>query len=168
MIKDFLLLTIFPAGMAFAAATDLITMTVPNRLIAILTAGFFLAAALAGLSWSDIGLHMAVAGVALIVGFALFVPGWIGGGDAKLFAATALWIGPSLLLDFSLIAALIGGVLTLCIILLRSLPLPTALNDQGWLLKLHDAKAGVPYGIALAAAGLLVYPYTAFMGGLGG
>lgn len=168
MIMDLLLLTIFPAAMAFAAATDLITMTVPNRIVLALVAGFFLAAPLAGLSWSDIGVHIAVACVALAVGFALFAPGWIGGGDAKLFAATALWLGPNFLVVYSLTASLIGGLLTLFILYMRHLPLPSALNDQGWLLKLHDKKEGVPYGIALAAAGLLIYPYTPFMAGLSG
>jgi len=168
MIKDLLLLTIFPAAMAFAAATDLITMKVPNRIVLALVAGFFLAAALAGLSWSDIGMHIAVGCAALIVGFALFAPGWIGGGDAKLFAATALWLGPNFLLDYTLTAALLGGVLTLFILSMRRLPFPSALSNQGWLLKLHDTKEGVPYGIALAAAGLLVYPYTPFMAALGG
>ena len=167
MIKDLILLTIFPAAMAFAAATDLITMTVPNRIVLALVAGFFLAAPLAGLNWSDIGLHIAVGCAALAVGFALFAPGWIGGGDDKLFAATALWLGPNFLIEYSLTAALIGGVLTLLILYMRRLPLPSPLNDQSWLLKLHDTKEGVPYGIALAAAGLLVYPYTPFMTAIG-
>jgi len=168
MVKELLLLTIFPAAMAFAAATDLMTMTVPNRIVLALIAGFFVTATFAGLNWSDIGVHIAVACAALIVGFALFAPGWIGGGDAKLFAATVLWLGPNFLLDYSLSAALIGGVLTLFVLCMRRLPLPSALNDQGWLLKLHDTKEGVPYGIALAASGLLVYPYTPFMAALGG
>jgi prepilin peptidase CpaA len=153
--------------MAFAAATDLITMTIPNRVVLALVAGFFLVAPLAGLNWSDVGVHIAVGCAALAVGFALFAPGWIGGGDAKLFAATALWLGPNFLLNYSLTAALIGGVLTLLILSMRRLQLPSALNNQGWLLKLHDTKQGVPYGIALAAAGLLVYPYTPFMAALG-
>jgi prepilin peptidase CpaA len=42
------------------------------------------------------------------------------------------------------------------------------LNGQGWLVRLHNPKEGVPYGIALAAAGLLVYPQTPFMAALGG
>jgi prepilin peptidase CpaA len=94
--------------------------------------------------------------------------GWIGGGDAKLFAATTLWLGPQALFSYSLTTALIGGALTFAILLLRSMPLPMALAGQGWLVRLHDAKEGVPYGIALAAAGLLIYPDTPFMRALGG
>ena len=61
MIRDVLLLTIFPGAMAFAAATDLFTMTVPNRLVLVLTAGFFILAPMVGLGWADIGLHVALA-----------------------------------------------------------------------------------------------------------
>jgi prepilin peptidase CpaA len=166
MIKDFLLLTIFPGTMAFAAATDLFTMTVPNRLALALAAFFFVAAPLAGLGWSDIGLHVALAPAALVVTFALFSFGWIGGGDAKLFAATCLWLGPEALFSYSIYTALIGGALALVLLFWRGLPLPAMLSSQDWLVRLHDPREGVPYGLALAAAGLLVYPETPFMAAL--
>jgi prepilin peptidase CpaA len=166
MLKDLLLLTIFPGAMAFAAATDLFTMTLPNRIAIFLVAGFFVMAPLVGLGWQDIGLHAAVAAGALLVAFTFFHFGWIGGGDAKLFAATCLWLGPEQILAYSLYAALIGGALTIFLLMLRSIPLPIFLTSQGWLVRLHDREQGVPYGIALAAAGLLVYPDTPFMAAL--
>jgi prepilin peptidase CpaA len=167
MLKDALLITLFPACMAFAAATDLITMTVPNRIAMLLVAGFFMAAPLAGLGLSDIGMHVLVGTLALALAFFCFAMGWIGGGDAKLFAATTLWIGPGLIFTYSLTTALIGGALTLGILLWRGTPLPVAFAGLNWLARLHDAKEGVPYGIALAAAGLLAYPETAFMAAIG-
>jgi prepilin peptidase CpaA len=167
MIKDLLIVTIFPGRMALAAATDLVTMTLPNRLVLALAAGFFLVAPLAGFGWYDIGLHLAVGLVALAVAFALFSFGWIGGGDAKLFAATCLWFGPGAVLDYTLYAALLGGALTLLLLFWRNWPLPAMLTSQGWLTRLHSPKEGVPYGIALAAAGLLLYPETPFMAALG-
>jgi prepilin peptidase CpaA len=167
MIKDVLVLTVFPAAMALAAATDLFTMTVPNRIAIGLFAGFLLLAPMIGMGWTDIGIHIAVAAAALLIGFCLFAFGWIGGGDAKLFAATCLWLGPEMLLTYSVITALIGGALTLVLLFLRGVPLPAVLAGQGWLMRLHNAKEGVPYGIALATAGLLVYPDTPFMAALG-
>jgi prepilin peptidase CpaA len=167
MIKDLLVLTIFPGAMAFAAATDLFTMTIPNRLALILVAGFFLVAPLVGFGWSDLGLHFAIAVAALIIAFILFTFGWIGGGDAKLFAATCLWLGPEMLFNYSLYAALLGGLLTLGLLFWRTMPLPAVLTGQGWLVRLHSPKEGVPYGIALAAAGLFIYPQTPFMAALG-
>lgn len=168
MIRDILLLTIFPGAMAFAAATDLFTMTVPNRLVLVLAAGFFILAPMVGLGWADIGLHVAMAAAALVVTFFMFSKGWIGGGDAKLFAATCLWLGPAGMLPYSIYAALFGGALTFLLLLMRGIPLPAGLLSQGWLVRLHNAKEGVPYGIALAAAGLMVYPETPFMAALGG
>ena len=168
MIKDLLLLTIFPGAMALAAATDLFTMTVPNRIALVLVAGFLIAAPLVGLGWPEIGLHFGLAVAALVVTFTLFSFGWIGGGDAKLFAATCLWGGPAALLSYSVFSALIGGALTLALLFWRGVPLPAMLISQNWLVRLHDPKEGVPYGIALAAAGLLVYPQTPFMAALGG
>lgn len=167
MIIDFLIITIFPVAMALAAATDLFTMTIPNRIALLLVAGFAVLAPLVGLGLTEIGLHVAVATAALILTFAMFSLGWIGGGDAKLFAATCLWLGPASILVYGVYAALIGGALTLLILFLRSVPLPAALNSQGWLARLHSPQGGVPYGIALAAAGLLVYPDTPFMAALG-
>lgn len=168
MIKDLLILTIFPGAMALAAATDLLTMTVPNRLALALAAGFFVVAPLVGFGWTDIGLHVALALAALIVTFVLFSFGWIGGGDAKLFAATCLWFGPEAIFTYSIYTALLGGALTLLLVFWRNLPLPLMLTSQGWLVRLHSPKEGVPYGIALAVAGLLVYPDTPFMAALGG
>jgi prepilin peptidase CpaA len=167
MLKDALLITLFPAAMAFAAATDLITMTVPNRIAILLVAGFFVAAPLAGLGLSDIGLHVLMGMAALALAFGCFAMGWVGGGDAKLFAATALWLGPKLIFSYSLTTALLGGALTLAILFWRGMPLPIAFAGQNWLVRLHDTKQGVPYGIALAAAGLLAYPETAFMAAVG-
>jgi prepilin peptidase CpaA len=167
MLKDILLVTIFPAAMAFSAATDLFTMTVPNRIALLLVASFFVLAPLVGLGWTELGLHVALALVALVVSFVLFSFGWIGGGDAKLFAATCLWLGPQALLDYGVLAALLGGVLTLGLLFWRRFPLPATLTSQDWLVRLHSPREGVPYGIALAAAGLMVYPQTPFMAALG-
>ena len=167
MVRDVLLLSLFPGAMALAAASDLFTMRVPNALAIALAAGFFLAAPLAGLGWPEIGLHLGLAAIALAIGFGLFAFGWIGGGDAKLFAATCLWLGSEAILTYAIYATVIGGVLTLALLTWRAMPLPASLASQGWLVRLHRPNEGVPYAIALAASGLLVYPHTPFMAALG-
>lgn len=153
--------------MALAGVIDLLTMTVPNRLALTLAAAFFLVAPLVGLGWAVMGFHVALAIVALALGCVLFSFGWIGGGDAKLFAATCLWLGPETILAYSVYAAFFGGVLTLVLLLWRNLPLAATPMSQGWLVRLRSLKEGVPYGIPLAVAGLLVYPDTPFMAALG-
>src|SRR5690606_18374911 len=96
----------------------------------------------------------------LVAGFAFFAFGWVGGGDAKLAAATVLWVGPKELLPYLVYAALLGGALTLGILAIRRWPLPLMLSKIAWIGRLHDSKGGIPYGIALATAGILVYSRT--------
>ena len=93
MILELAILLLFPAMMALAGAMDLFTMTIPNRIPLLLVAGFVCIAPFAGFDWTDIGYHLAIGTAALLCGLFCFARGWIGGGDAKLFAATALWIG---------------------------------------------------------------------------
>jgi len=138
-------------------------MTIPNRLIIALAAGFFIMAALIGLGWADISVHVAVAIGAFALSLTLFWLGWIAGGDVKLFVATSLWIGPQLIVAYSLYASVLGGGLALIFLFWRALRLPSMLTSQGWLVRLHRPKEGIPYGIALAGAGLLIYPSTPFM-----
>jgi len=167
MLKELLILTVFPGAMALAAASDLFTMTLPNRLVLALVLFFFMMAPLVGLGWSDVGLHVALALLALAGTSSLFSFGWMGGGDVKLFAATCLWLNPETLIAYSVYAGLIGMALALALVLWRKMPLPAMLSSQDWMVRLHSPKGGVPYGIALAAAGLLVYPQSPFMAALG-
>lgn len=163
MPLQILLLGLFPAIMAFAAASDLLTMTISNRLSIALALGFFLAAIWIGMPAAEIGWHVVAALAVLAVAFGCFFFGWIGGGDAKLAAATALWFGFSHLMDYLLLAAVFGGALTLLILVLRQWPLPSIFARQRWIARLHAANSGVPYGIALAIAALIVYPETVFI-----
>ena len=163
MLTDTIRLLLFPALMAFAASSDLLTMTISNRISLALAGAFFLLTLVTGMSLAAIGMHLAAGALVLTVCFGFFSQGWIGGGDAKLASATALWFGFDFLLDYLIYASLFGGVLTLVLIQLRKLPLPGFLARQPWILRLHDTGGGIPYGIALAAAALVVYPTTAWM-----
>ena len=167
MVTDVIRLLLFPALMAFAASSDLLTMTISNRLSMALAGGFFLLTLITGMSLYAFGMHLAAAAIVLVIAFVFFSQGWIGGGDAKLVAATALWFGFDYLLDYLICASLFGGALTLAIIQFRKLPLPAVLARETWILRLHETGAGIPYGIALAAAALAVYPKTGWMPGYG-
>ena len=156
-------LVLFPALMAVAASSDLLTMTISNRITLILVGGFFVMALLVGMSATDVLLHMGAGATVLVLAFGCFAMGWIGGGDAKLAAATALWFGFDHLLIYLIYASLFGGALTLLLIQFRMIPLPQVLAAQVWVQRLHQKDGGVPYGIALAAAALVVYPDTIWM-----
>ncbi|MCW6506489.1 prepilin peptidase [Hyphomicrobiales bacterium BP6-180914] len=147
--------------MAYAAISDVLTMTIANRLSVLLVVGFVVLALLAGLPVAVIGLdHLACGAAVLLLTFTLFAFGWIGGGDAKLAAATAVWLGWSHLGDYGLLTSLLGAGLTLLILQFRRLALPEFCCRQAWLMRLHEKHNGVPYGVALAVAGLVIYPDT--------
>jgi prepilin peptidase CpaA len=167
MLTEAIVLTLFPGMMAFAASSDLFTMTIANRVSLILVAGFVLLAILTGMSPVDMAWHVAAGAAVLVLTFVMFNCGWVGGGDAKLAAATALWLGFAHLFDYLLYASVLGGALTVALIQFRMLPLPAPLARREWIERLHQRGGGVPYGIALAAAALLVYPHTEWMSAFG-
>jgi prepilin peptidase CpaA len=160
MILDIARLLLFPALIAFAAASDLFTMTISNRVSLALIAGFLVLAPLGGMGLQDMLSHLGAGAAVLAVAFTCFAMGWMGGGDAKVAAAVALWFGFDHLLNFLVYASLFGGALTLLLLQFRQWPLPYPLTSQAWLLRLHDKRSGVPYGIALAIGALMVYPET--------
>ena len=160
MILDLARLLLFPALMAFAAASDLFTMTISNRVSLALLAGFLVLALLTGMGFHDILLHVGAGAAMLAIAFTCFAMGWVGGGDAKVASGAALWFGFGHLLDYLLYASLFGGALTLLLLQFRQWPLPYPLAGQPWLLKLHAKESGIPYGIALAIGALMIYPET--------
>jgi prepilin peptidase CpaA len=160
MILDLTRLLLFPGLMAYAAVSDVSTMTISNRIPMLLIAGFAGLAFFSGMSPHAALLHLGAGGVVLVVAFTCFALGWIGGGDAKLAAAAALWFGFDHLLQYLVYASLFGGALTLLLLQFLQWPLPYALGQQDWLMRLHHKDTGIPYGVALALGALLIYPET--------
>ena len=158
----------FPAALVAAALSDVATLRIPNWLTGSLALAFPLAAAGTGMPLATLGWHLAAGAGALIVAMALFARGWVGGGDAKLFAASLLWLGPGMAGSYALATALLGGGLTIALVTFRRWPLPAGLAVQGWLARLHDPRAGVPYGVALAGAGLIAFAASPWMTRLAG
>jgi prepilin peptidase CpaA len=160
MILDIARLLLFPALMAFAAASDLFTMTISNRVSLALVAAFLALAAFGGMAPYDFLSHVGAGAMVLVLAFGCFAMGWVGGGDAKIAAGAALWFGFAHLMNYLLYASLFGGALTLLLLQFRQWPLPYQLAGQGWLTKLHAKESGIPYGIALAISALMIYPET--------
>ncbi len=156
-------LVLFPLAMIYAGLMDLVTLKIRNHLVLAIGAGWLILAPLSGLSFADLGSSAAVAGVVFAFTFTFFALGWIGGGDAKLAAVTALWFQPEEALLYFTYAALLGGVLTLGILQLRTRMLPLVIYRVPWIAQLQDSKSGVPYGAAMAPAALIVFPETAWV-----
>ena len=87
---QFAALIFFPLLMAWAAMSDMLTMTISNRISIALVILFVVMAFASGLSWTAMGYHLSCGLLVLLITFTMFALGWIGGGDAKLAAATAV------------------------------------------------------------------------------
>lgn len=151
------------AALISAALSDLLTMTIPNKLTLIVVALFPIAVLAFGLDATEILLHVSAGVLILVVFFAFFAFGWMGGGDVKLAGGVGLWLGFELLLPWLLITSVLGGALTLFILFARRLPLPAILHRQEWALTLHTPQTGIPYGIAISAGSLAVLTQSSWV-----
>jgi prepilin peptidase CpaA len=149
---------VFPFCMAFAAISDTLSMTIANRISAVLILTFAVVAPLTGMEWAAYGWHFAAAGLVLAGTFCLFALGGMGGGDAKLLAATALWMGMGMpLIEYLVYASVVGGALTLLILAYRNSPFAILTGHNMFLRHFADERAGVPYGLALGIGGMIAF-----------
>jgi len=151
---------IFAFAMVYAGVADLTTMRIRNGLVLALLAAYVVLAPLAGFTIEEIAWNAAIAAGLLVVSFVCFAFGWMGGGDAKLLAVTTLWLGFDHTPSFLVYTALLGGALTLVILQLRLVGLPTFLGNRPWIARLQSDRTGVPYGVAITLAALIVFPQT--------
>lgn len=159
----FLAAAVFPALVVFAGVRDAATMTIPNRLNIAAAVAFFPVALLCGLPWPALGMAVALGAAALVVGMIMFALNWIGGGDAKLFAACGLWLGGAATVPFLMWTALAGGALALGLLWGRQLAQHMPLAGPSWLRRLLTEGEGVPYGVAIAAGALMAFPDSPVM-----
>ena len=138
------LMALLAVLMIVAAVSDLRTRTISNRLnaaIALLAIPFWITSGLA--LWPEILLQFGAAFAVFLVFAGLFALGAMGGGDVKLLTALALWIRPDWFLQLIVIMALLGGLLTIVF--------------GAWhITRRRKDKLAIPYGVAIAAAGLWV------------
>lgn len=159
-----LIFVVFPFCMVYAAVSDTLSMTIANRVPLLLIAVFLIVAPLTGLAWPLIGLHMLAGVLVLSLTFALFAMGGMGGGDAKLMAATAVWMGLNTqLVQYLVVSTVLGGVLTLAILAYRRSAVSSITSQNMFLRNFAQDAGGVPYGIALGIGGLATYPASPLM-----
>lgn len=154
----------FPVLVTVAALKDLSSYIIPNWVSAALLIMFVPAAFFVGAPWGLVAQHAAVGGVALLLGMAMFALNWIGGGDAKLFSASALWLGLAGAPAYLFWTAIAGGVLTVGLLAVRraNTVLPVA-GGPAWMHSLLSPKGDVPYGVALAAGAMLAFPQSGLL-----
>jgi prepilin peptidase CpaA len=158
-------LAAFVVSMLYGAASDLARFEIPNWTSLVGAGAFIPAVVAAGHAPEALLTALAVGLGCLVIGIVLFALGLFGGGDVKLLAAGAVWAGWDGLFAYLFLVAVVGGVLSLALLVFRRLPLAGRLRLVRWVERLHAREAGVPYGIAIAAGALLVLPHLALLGG---
>jgi prepilin peptidase CpaA len=139
-----LLLVALAGILVFAAAVDVRTFTISNRLnltVALLAPVYWESVALP--VWPGFAVQLTAAAIVFVLLAGAFYAGMMGGGDVKLAAALALWFPPVGTIKFLVLMSLAGGVLTLGIL--------------GWhRLQKRDGRPEIPYGVAIAFGGLAI------------
>ncbi len=160
-------LVFFPFMLTLAGIGDLTTMRISNKLVLTLLVGYVVLAPLNGLSLPYMATSLLAAVIVFCLALGAFVCGWMGGGDVKLMAAAALWLGLSHLPVFLIWTSVFGGILALVMLLYRSLNLDRLVHaHDGWASHLHLPTTRLPYGVAISSAALFVFTSTHWMTGL--
>ncbi len=158
----------FGLGMLHAIVTDLRHRRIRNWLVAALAAGWAPLALAAGIPAAEMAAAAAAAILIFAAGFGCFVAGWLGGGDVKLASVVVLWLGAGQAPDFVLLSSVLGAVLTGLLVLVQlgigaparspAAPTPGPVPCQQTGRPHRQASWTVPYGPALAVAGLALLP----------
>lgn len=161
----FLAQALLPLLVVAAATSDFLTLRIPNWLNAVIVLAFFPMAIATGMPLDAMLWHTLAAVIVLVVGFGLFSSGIIGGGDAKLLAAVALWLGWTTLTPFIVFTSLAGGVLALAVNLwsVAGVERDASTDGQSWMRRWISTKMKLPYGMAIAAGAILAFPGSWWM-----
>ena len=151
------LVFILPVLLLIAGLNDLYRMKIPNWINLAIFFSFYPVALVIGLDWGTIGLSTLIGFGVLVAGMIMFALRWIGGGDAKLFAAASIWMGPDGALAFILLSAIVGGLFCLVLMQARAWFQVIVPSLPGWGQRLMEPKGDLPYGVAIAAGGLWAY-----------
>ncbi len=163
LMIELILLTLFPAMLAAAGIGDFLTMRIPNWLNLAMVAAFFVMAFAVGMPFDLLKWHVAAGLAVLAGGMVVFFSGYLGGGDAKMLAAAALWIGWEHTVVFLVYTILAGGALSVVMLIWQRLKFERDVREAGWAKRLFGKGLQLPYGVAIAAGGIFTFPATWWM-----
>lgn len=160
---------VFVVLVVLAIGWDIRHRRIPNALsLALFGGGVLFSVASQGVG---VGVRASLAGMAVGLGLwvVFYALGVMGAGDVKFFAAASSWLGPGLSWRAAVLAALLGGVLATWTLLrtgrfgralkglallpfTRTIPVPRVTD-----LTPAEARAQLPYGVALGLGALLAF-----------
>jgi prepilin peptidase CpaA len=157
-----LALAAFAGLLLYAASSDIARMIIPNWVSIAMSAAFPVFALAHGVPLADIGMHIVFGAAVLAIGFFLFAANIFGGGDAKLFAACAVWTGFGAFFPFLFWTVAAGGVMALLLVGARQF-VKQAETKPPFVNHLLQKQNGIPYGVAILCGGLMAIPTLPFV-----
>ena len=158
---------LFLVIVGIAMVFDLVTFRIPNAIPALLLV-VFVAGTLTSTGPVDWLGHFGAAALMLTIGAVMFRFHLIGGGDAKLMAAVALWFGWAQLIDYGLAVAILGGGFGIALLIVRY---GLAVSQPYWLRfgitlpRVLQPREDVPYGLAIGGSAFVLFFVLGTVGG---
>ena len=155
-----LIQTMFVIILLACALYDLTSLRIPNYLNAMLIALFAVVVAARPNGVDLVGHGLVFLGM-LAFGAICFYRGYWGGGDVKLYAASALWMGPELIISFVVCVSILAGVFAVCLLAVRRLVAMLAVMDRSWLAartrpRVLAVGEGIPFAVPLSLSAILL------------
>lgn len=145
-----LMMAVVLAATIAACVTDLMSLRIPNILSIIIIAAFVIAFAASPHSFEGWRAHLAALAGFFIITYIMFITGMIGGGDAKLGSALALWVGLKGLAIYVFCMAFAGGIIALISIFIKKKKPFRNPPAKSWMAQAQEGRNAVPYGIAIS------------------
>lgn len=136
-----------------AAVFDFFQRRIPNWTVVALVL-LFIPFAWLGLTPAGWGSSLAAFAIALLGSSTLYLLGWLGAGDSKLFSVAALFAGLGNLLLLFVATALAGGLYALAVLFIRPKSVLRGMTAKGRA-EAQTKRYGIPYGVAIAAGALV-------------
>ncbi len=155
-----LILSVFPLMVVMAGISDFFTLKIPNWLNAVIAVSVIPFVLFSDMPMELFAWHIIAGLVAFVAGFVLFAANLIGGGDAKMLAACAVWVGWDALIPFAVITVFAGGALVVAMKVWVFFADRKDNKGMDWAQGLLSKKPQLPYGIAIASGGVMVFPAT--------
>lgn len=150
MNMSLMMMLLWISAILAAAISDFRFLRIPNIYPAFIILLFIVGRATDGFNaehWS----HIYHFFITLGAGMLLFHLGWFGGGDAKLYAAIALWFGLSDGVMLVFVTGMSGLVLAIIYLVVRQVRRHSAKPPP----EKKRNERRIPYGIAIAMGGIL-------------
>jgi prepilin peptidase CpaA len=143
------------AALLFAASCfDVLKLRIPNMIPVGLVALFALQLLVGGTLLAPLD-HLLAMGLALLILLPLFALNMLGGGDVKLLAAVALWLGMNKLAALLILVGIVGGIFALFWLAMRWL-VRIGLRDRN-LPRSLQARAPLPFALPIMIVAVLLF-----------